>query len=239
MRWAVGYTLHPGKSYLQCSVRIVNRTPVANTMLCFANVAVHANDQYQVIFPPSTQFVTFHGKREFTTWPIATTRFNGVDFSRGVDVSWYKNHPNAMSMFAWNYDRRFLRRLRSRQRSRHHQRGRSSRCAGQKILDLGQRAARADVGQNPDRRRWAVHRTDGRGILRQSARLQLAATVRDEIVRDALVSVSRFGGREAGEPRRRGEFGDCRWQGQGWLWNNVGLSIGPRGVESRREGSVR
>jgi tetratricopeptide (TPR) repeat protein len=108
MRWAVGYTLHPGKSYLQCSVRIVNRTPVANTMLCFANVAVHANDQYQVIFPPSTQYVTFHGKREFTTWPIATTRFNGVDFSRGVDVSWYKNHPNAMSMFAWNYSDDFF-----------------------------------------------------------------------------------------------------------------------------------
>jgi tetratricopeptide (TPR) repeat protein len=103
MRWAVGYTLYPGKSYLECKVRIINRTPFANTMLCFANVAVHANDNYQVIFPPSTQFVTFHGKREFTTWPIAATRFNGVDFSAGVDVSWYKNHHNAMSMFAWNY----------------------------------------------------------------------------------------------------------------------------------------
>ncbi len=108
MRWAVGYTLHPGKSYLECSVRIINRTPVANTMLCFANVAVHANDEYQVIFPPSTQYVTFHGKREFTTWPIATTRFNGVDFSRGVDVSWYKNHANANSMFAWNYEDDFF-----------------------------------------------------------------------------------------------------------------------------------
>ena len=25
-------------------------------MLCFANVAVHVNDDYQIIFPPSTQF---------------------------------------------------------------------------------------------------------------------------------------------------------------------------------------
>jgi len=39
MRWAVGYTLHPGSSVLECSVRIVNRTPEPNTMLCFANVA--------------------------------------------------------------------------------------------------------------------------------------------------------------------------------------------------------
>jgi tetratricopeptide (TPR) repeat protein len=108
MRWAVGYTLHPGKSVLECKVRIINRTPLPNSMLCFANVAVHANDQYQVIFPPSTQHVTFHGKREFTTWPIATTRFNGVDFTDGVDVSWYKNHQNAMSMFAWNCEDDFF-----------------------------------------------------------------------------------------------------------------------------------
>ena len=66
MRWAVGYTLRPGKAYLEASVRILNRTPVVNTMLCFANVAVHANDNYQVIFPPSTQYGTCHGKREFT-----------------------------------------------------------------------------------------------------------------------------------------------------------------------------
>ncbi len=108
MRWAVGYTLHPGKSVLECTVRIINRTPLPNTMLCFANVAVHANDNYQVIFPPSTQYVTFHGKNQFTTWPIATTRFNGADFTRGVDVSWYKNHNSAMSMFAWNYEDDFF-----------------------------------------------------------------------------------------------------------------------------------
>ena len=65
MRWAVGYTLRPGKAYLEASVRILNRTPLANTMLCFANVAVHANDNYQIIFPPSTQFGTYHAKREF------------------------------------------------------------------------------------------------------------------------------------------------------------------------------
>jgi hypothetical protein len=108
MRWAVGYTLRPGKSYLECSVRIVNRTPVANTMLCFANVAVHVNKDYQVIYPPGTRFVTFHGKREFTTWPLATTRYAGADFTRGVDVSWYTNHIEANSMFAWNYEDDFF-----------------------------------------------------------------------------------------------------------------------------------
>ena len=99
MRWAVGYTIRPGKSYLEASVRIVNRTPEVNTMLCFANVAVHANDQYQVIFPPSTQLGTGHFKRVFTKWPIN---------EQGVDISWWKNHPSSVSVFAWNYQDDFF-----------------------------------------------------------------------------------------------------------------------------------
>jgi tetratricopeptide (TPR) repeat protein len=108
MRWAVGYTLRPGKSYVEARVRIVNRTPVVNTMLCFANVAVHVNEDYQVIFPPSTQYGTFHGKREFIKWPIANSFYAGADFTKGVDVSWYKNHTNANSIFAWNYSDDFF-----------------------------------------------------------------------------------------------------------------------------------
>jgi len=107
MRWAVGYTLHPGSNVLQCSVRILNRTPMVNTMLCFANVAVNTNENYQIIFPPSTQFVTHHFKREFTTWPIATKPYGGVNWDH-IDVSWYKNHQAANSMFAWNYSDDFF-----------------------------------------------------------------------------------------------------------------------------------
>jgi tetratricopeptide (TPR) repeat protein len=102
MRWAVGYTLRPGSSVIECSVRIVNRTPVVNTMLCFANVAVNTNENYQIIFPPGTQWVTHHSKREFSAWPVSASRYGSSDFTAGVDVSWYKNHVNANSMFAWN-----------------------------------------------------------------------------------------------------------------------------------------
>jgi tetratricopeptide (TPR) repeat protein len=107
-RWAVGYTMRPGKSYIEITVRIFNNSPFIQSVLCFANTAVHANDKYQVIFPPSTQFVTHHSKREFTTWPVATTRYGGADFTKGVDVSWYKNHYNSNSMFAWNYTDDFI-----------------------------------------------------------------------------------------------------------------------------------
>jgi tetratricopeptide (TPR) repeat protein len=98
MRWAVGYTLHPGSSVLECSVRIINGTPLANSMLCFANVAVPPNDKYQVIFPPSTQWSTGHSKRGFAPWPVADS----------VDQSMYKNHPNSGSFFAWNYSDDFV-----------------------------------------------------------------------------------------------------------------------------------
>jgi len=94
MRWAVGYTLYPGSSVLECKMRIINDTPVENTMLCFANVAVPPNDKYQVIFPPSTQYSTGHSKRAFQPWPVT---------DNGVDVSWYKNNKNSASWFAVNY----------------------------------------------------------------------------------------------------------------------------------------
>jgi tetratricopeptide (TPR) repeat protein len=102
MRWAVGYTLHPGSSVLTCSIRILNRTPLEQTMLCFANIAVNTNEHYQIIYPPSTQWVTHHFKREFTQWPIARQPYGGVKWD-GQDVSYDRNHVAANSMFAWNY----------------------------------------------------------------------------------------------------------------------------------------
>ncbi len=107
MRWAVGLTLRPGRSYLEATVRIMNRTPLVNTILAWANVAVHTNENYQVIFPPRTQFGTHHSKREFVRWPIADSMYGGSDF-RGTDVSRMKNHTFGNSIFAWNYEDDFL-----------------------------------------------------------------------------------------------------------------------------------
>jgi tetratricopeptide (TPR) repeat protein len=106
LRWSVGVTLHPGRSYLEVAFRMVNRTPVPVSMLCFSNVAVHTNNDYQVIFPPSTQYVTGHSKRErdMDTWPIS----NGSRLAAGTDLGWWKNHANGTSIFAWNYQDDFM-----------------------------------------------------------------------------------------------------------------------------------
>ena len=108
MKWIVGLTLYPDRSYLEATVKLFNRTPFTHSFLYFANVAVHANENYQVIFPPSTEYATFHGKTHFSRWPVSTSVFNGVDYTRGVEVSWWKNHPSPTSWFAWNSQEDFF-----------------------------------------------------------------------------------------------------------------------------------
>jgi len=108
MRWVIGITLYPGKSYFEATIKIFNRTPLVHSFLYWANVSVHTNPQYQIIFPPSTEFATYHSKNAYAQWPISHEVYRGVDYSKGVDISWWKNHPSPMSFFAWNYEDDFL-----------------------------------------------------------------------------------------------------------------------------------
>lgn len=108
MKQVVGLTLYPDRSYVEATVKLFNRTPFAHSFLYWANAAVHANPAYQIIFPPSTEYATYHGKTHFSTWPISYNIFNEVDYTSGVDVSWWKNHPAPTSFFAWNYKEDFL-----------------------------------------------------------------------------------------------------------------------------------
>jgi len=108
MKWLVALTLRPGSSVLEVTTKVFNRTPLAHSMLAFANVAVHANESYQVLFPPSTEIATFHGKNQFSRWPVSTEVFNGQDYTKGVDVSWWKSHVRPTSFFAFDAEEDFL-----------------------------------------------------------------------------------------------------------------------------------
>jgi len=107
MKWLIGLTLYPDKSYVEATVKLFNRTAQPHSILYWANVAVHVNDQYQVIFPPSVQMATYHSKIDFTHWPIARGKYRGYDYS-GVDLSWWKNSPVANSFFAWDLQEDFM-----------------------------------------------------------------------------------------------------------------------------------
>ncbi|MFY9150548.1 MAG: DUF5107 domain-containing protein [Prolixibacteraceae bacterium] len=108
MRWTVGVTIRPGKSYFEADLSIYNPTPYTNTFLYWANVAAHTNDDYQVFFPPSVQAATFHSKTDFTHWPISTDVYRGQDFNKGVDISWWKNVKESASFFAWDLKEDFM-----------------------------------------------------------------------------------------------------------------------------------
>lgn len=93
MKGMVGICLHPGKSYIEAKVRLYNRTPVAQTFLWWANVGIRVHEHYQAFFPPDVTYVADHAKRAISSFPIARNYYYGVDYRKGVDISWYKNIP--------------------------------------------------------------------------------------------------------------------------------------------------
>ncbi|MCX6561223.1 MAG: DUF5107 domain-containing protein [Candidatus Aminicenantes bacterium] len=107
-KWRVGLTLRPDSSAVEVTLRTFNRTPLPQSMLFFANAAIHATPDYQVIFPPDTALATFHGKNQFSFWPISTEIFNGQDYRAGVDVSRLKSHTRPTSFFAFDGKGDFL-----------------------------------------------------------------------------------------------------------------------------------
>jgi len=97
-----GFTLHPDKAYLEIKAQLYNRTNLPQTFLWWANPALKVNDEYQSIFPPDVNAVFDHGKRDVSTFPIATGTYYKVDYSPGTDISRYKNIPVPTSYMAIN-----------------------------------------------------------------------------------------------------------------------------------------
>lgn len=95
-----GFTLYPGKAYIEIKGRLYNRTPYPQTFLWWANPAVKVNDNYQSIFPPDVYAVFDHGKRDVSSFPIAKGTYYKVDYSPGTDISRYKNIPVPTSYMA-------------------------------------------------------------------------------------------------------------------------------------------
>ncbi len=106
LRWSVGVTIYPGRSIVEARVRVINPTPMIQSMLYWANVSVHCNTDYQVIFPPDVQFGVDHHKVYFTKWPIGP---RGHNTGGDTDLSWWKNFTqDSRSIFAWGSNMNFL-----------------------------------------------------------------------------------------------------------------------------------
>lgn len=103
-----GFTLYPGKAYLEISAQLYNRTSMPQTFLWWANPAVAVNDHTQSVFPPDVTAVFDHGKRDVSRFPIATGTYYKQDYSEGVDISRYRNIPVPTSYMAYKSDYNFV-----------------------------------------------------------------------------------------------------------------------------------
>jgi len=101
MKWSVGLTVEPAKSYIKTHIQLFNVTSFIQSLLIWVNPAVHVNEDYQVIFPPDCNRAVFHAKVEFSDWPVSKQIYQGIDFTKGVDVSYWKNTSAPTSFFCW------------------------------------------------------------------------------------------------------------------------------------------
>lgn len=95
-----GFTLYPGKAYLEIKGKLFNRTPFPQTFLWWANPAVKVNEHYQSVFPPDVYAVFDHGKRDVSDFPIATGTYYKVNYAPGTDISRYSTIPVPTSYMA-------------------------------------------------------------------------------------------------------------------------------------------
>jgi len=103
-----GITLYPGRAYIEISAQLYNRTSVPQTFLWWANPAVPANEHTQSVFPPDVYAVMDHGKRDVSEFPIARGTYYKMDYSKGVDISRFKNIPVPTSYMAYHSDFDFV-----------------------------------------------------------------------------------------------------------------------------------
>ena len=107
LRWILGITIYPDKSYVEVTIKIFNVTPFVTSFLYFANPAVHVDETYQVIFPPDAEYAVQHAKHQFVQWPYAKGEYGRWNYT-GEDASYWRNLPTPVSFFCWNHDSNYF-----------------------------------------------------------------------------------------------------------------------------------
>ena len=101
LRGIIGITLRPDRSYIEAEYRLNNTNEVSRNFLFWANVAITSDENWRTFWPPSQEIGVFHSNTSFTRWPISHEVYRGIDYTSGVDLTWWKNHPDPVSFFFW------------------------------------------------------------------------------------------------------------------------------------------
>ena len=107
-RVTTGITVRDGVAAIEISSVLYNPTSEPQTFLWWGNPAVSVHDETQSIFPPDVHAVMDHGKRDLSRFPIATGTYYKMDYSKGVDISRYKNIPVPTSYMAYHSEFDFV-----------------------------------------------------------------------------------------------------------------------------------
>jgi|SRR5579871_832885 len=96
MQWAVTIRLRPGRKDVETEVTLNNRRDVPGRYWFWATAAAHAADDLRFVYPMREAYPHAY-------WPIFS-----FPVEKGVDVSTYREVPNALSLFARNSKRDFM-----------------------------------------------------------------------------------------------------------------------------------
>jgi tetratricopeptide (TPR) repeat protein len=91
-----GIRLRPGSSLIELRARLFNRTPLVQTFLWWANVAVRVHDRYESFMPPDVHYVADHAVRAMSSYPYAENDYYGIPYHERKgrnDLRWYQNIP--------------------------------------------------------------------------------------------------------------------------------------------------
>jgi tetratricopeptide (TPR) repeat protein len=96
MQWAVTVRLYPGRKLVETTVTLHNRRPTPGRYWYWSTAAAPATDDLRFVYPMREAY-------PHTFWPVFS-----FPKEKGIDLSTYREVPNALSLFARNSKRDFF-----------------------------------------------------------------------------------------------------------------------------------
>ena len=89
-----GIRIRPGSALIELRGRLFNRTPLTQTFLWWANVAVEVHKDYQSFFPPDVHYVADHAVRAQSSFPFANNDYYGIPYHQRAGKNDLRNYNN-------------------------------------------------------------------------------------------------------------------------------------------------
>jgi tetratricopeptide (TPR) repeat protein len=89
-----GIRIRPDSALIELRGRLFNRTPLTQTFLWWANVAVEVHKDYQSFFPPDVNYVADHAVRAQSSFPYAENDYYGIAYHKRQGKNDLRNYEH-------------------------------------------------------------------------------------------------------------------------------------------------